>query len=831
MRIGGGMEQARLCGRHLTTRSLAIALALTLTSDAAYAAEEDLSAHALLTLGIITGLIAFAVGTAVACLHATRQARAARDRFNRDSAGLRASEATLRNILVAEPQVLLSWTPPAPPELVASSLPPEFGVPRPLDRLLELSDWLDPGSAAEFERALGGLSRDGRPFDLVLRTRRGASLEADGRAAGGSMAVRLRGLRMSEPEAMTRADSECLQISAALAAMRQLLDATHSLSWLRGEDGRLIWVNRRYADLVGANSPAEAVAAQAELLDPASRREIDSALRNSESYHGFVELQAGGAPRRCQVVSVPLGGSSAGLAIEEAAPPRLEDGELRRHIEARFRSLDRLSTAVAVFDAERKLTHFNQAYVELWQLDPDWLASGPTDAEILDRLRHARKLPEEADYAAWKRDRLAAYENPGSVEEWWHLPDQRTVHVITDSAADGVTYLYENVTERIALESRYNALIRVQRETLDNLREAVAVFAPDGGLRLYNRSFAAMWKLNARQLDTGPHIDEIVAKCRILYDNPDEWERTKVAITAIGPERQPYTSEFDRPDGSVIASATLPLPDGGTLLTYVDVSDAKRVERALIERNEALEAADRLKTQFISHISYELRTPLTNIIGFAELLSDTRFGPLTDRQHDYLGDIRSSGKTLLAIIDDILDLATIDAGGFVLSMAPVKAREVIDAAVLGVRERAKRENVELKIALADNVDEFVADGRRVTQVLYNLLSNAIGFSPPGGQILLSCGLDDGMLAFTVKDEGVGIPEDYQHTVFDRFETRSQGSGHRGAGLGLSIVKSLVELHNGDVVLDSTPGEGTSVRVRFPLRDFESESEAPARRAG
>ena len=288
-------------------------------------------------------------------------------------------------------------------------------------------------------------------------------------------------------------------------------------------------------------------------------------------------------------------------------------------------------------------------------------------------------------------------------------------------------------------------------------------------------------------------------------------------MTAIVAERLAYEMQFDRRDDSVLACAVLPLPDGGTLLTYVDVSDAKHAERALIERAEALEAADRLKTAFISHVSYELRTPLTNIIGFSELLANPIAGPLTEKQRDYLSDIRLSGRTLLAIIDDILDLATIDAGTLELKLSSVKVRGVIEQAVQGVEERLKQNNVELDIAIAPGLDEFVADGRRVTQMLYNLLSNAIGFSEAGGKIALACGRDEAMIAFSVEDQGVGIPADYQQTVFDRFESRSHGSRHRGAGLGLSIVKSLAEIHGGTVSLDSAPGRGTRVTVRLPFK--------------
>jgi signal transduction histidine kinase len=683
-----------------------------------------LDPRALLTLGIVLGLIAFAVGAAIAALRARERARRAETEALREAERYRLSEGTLETLLAAEPQALLTITETGEPDVLIATLPPVLGVPQDTLGLLSFGDWLDAESAEELEVALAALADQGESFNLMLRTQRDRYVEADGRTAGRTLVLKVRAI------AGQRLDS------AAFSARHRQLEK--QVAALRG------------------------------LLDEAHR---------SEPAHA------------------------------EPAPS----------LETRFRSFDRLATAFAVFDANQRLSHFNQAYVELWQLDPEWLQTHPRDGEILDRLRQARRLPEKADYRDWKQSWLSSYGTNAQVEDQWHLPDGRTLHVVADSEGEaGVTYLYENVTERLALESRYNALIQVQRETLDTLREGVAVFAPNGRLRLYNRAFATIWRLSPRQLDAEPHIEEVIEWCRALYDSPEDWERIRTAVTAIVSGRVAFESEFDRSDGSVLACAALPLPDGGTLLTYVDVSDAKHAERALIERTEALEAADRLKTAFISHVSYELRTPLTNIIGFSELLASPVAGTLTDKQRDYLNDIRQSGRTLLAIIDDILDLATIDAGTFELKLSPVKVRDVIDQAVQGVDERLTQNDVKLDIALAPGVETFVADGKRVTQMLYNLLSNAIGFSEPGGRIALSCGREDQMIAFSVEDEGAGIPADYQQAVFDRFESRSRGSRHRGAGLGLSIVKTLAELHGGTVALTSVPGRGTCVTVRLPL---------------
>ena len=721
----------------LLFRVLTLLSPLLLPIDAAMAADAAVfDARTLLTLGINLGVIAFAVGTAIACLRATERARKAEAAAAIEADRYRFSESTLDTVLTAEPQMLLTIAETGEPELLVATLPPALGVPREPRRLLHFAAWLDATSVAELDTAIEALAEHAEPFNLMLRTERDRYVEVDGRAAGRTIVLKVR-------------------------------------------------------DLAGQ---------RLELADLATR-------------HRQLEDQVA---------------SLRGLLETEASASERSRTESKTTLDARFRSFDRLATAFAVFDAGQRLTHFNQAYVDLWQLDAEWLATHPRDGEILDRLRQDRRLPEKADYRDWKKTWLFSYGSNAQIEDQWHLPDGRTLHVIADSEGEGgVTYLYENVTEQLALESRYNALIQVQRETLDTLREGVAVFAPNGRLRLYNHAFAAIWRLNPRQLDGEPHIEEIIDWCRVLYDAPEEWERTKAAVTAIVAERRPYESQFDRPDGSVLTSAALPLPDGGTLLTYVDVSDSKRVERALIERTEALEAADRLKTAFISHVSYELRTPLTNIIGFSELLASPIAGPLTEKQRDYLSDIRLSGRTLLAIIDDILDLATIDAGTLELKLSPVKVREVIDQAVQGVEERLKQNRVALAISIEPGIDQFVADGRRVTQILYNLLSNAIGFSGNDGRIALSCARDHAMLAFTVEDQGLGIPEDYQQTVFNRFESRSHGSSHRGAGLGLSIVKSLAELHGGTVTLDSAPGRGTRVMVKLPLtHEPATETAAP-----
>ncbi|MEG6508321.1 ATP-binding protein [Methyloligella sp. 2.7D] len=768
-------------------------------------------ARILFTLGISLGVIAFATGMAVYSLRAVRRAREATDEAAAEVQALRKRKDRLESVLAAEPQILFAWTDSPRPRLLVANLPPSLGVPSAPTAFLDFPAWLDADGIAGLERALGGLMENGEAFNLMLRTLTDRYIEIDGRAAGAALTVRVRDLAGQRLEA-ARQERRRQAMESQFGVLKRLLNTLPEPVWLKGADRRIAWVNKAYAEAADAGLEETVIADQIDLLNQTDRADAEASLARGQAFQREVECLTETGPQRFLATMTGDGMTAAGIASKTAGGAAAPKGDFQ----TKLRSFDRMSTAFAVFDSGRHLVHFNQAYADLWQLDPAWLASGPSDGEILDRLRLSRLLPEKANYQEWKERWLSSYGKDVQFDETWHLPDGRMLHVVTDATpGDGVTYLFENVTEKISLESRYNALIQVQRETLDTLREGVAVFSADGALRLYNRAFASIWQLQPHQLDGEPHIDEVIGWCRALYDNAEEWERTKTAVTAITSDRHPYESHLDRPDGSVIACAALPLPDGGTLLTYVDVSDTVRAERALIEKNEALEAADRLKTAFISHVSYELRTPLTNIIGFTDLLSNPATGELAPKQKEYLNDIEASGRTLLAIIDDILDLASIDAGDFQLERSAVDVHRVVENLKTGLRDRLKQSGVRLDVRIEPSVSELAADEQRLAQILYNLLSNAIGFSPEGGEVKLTCEAQGDMVGFRVEDQGAGIPEEYQRAVFDRFESRTDGSRHRGAGLGLSIVKNLVELHGGSIVLSSEFGKGTSVEVWLP----------------
>ena len=749
------------------------------------------------------------------------------DMIEAERGHLRAELGAAHALMNSERQAVLLWSHDAEqPRLMTYALDPELGVPLEMRRLSRFAAWLDAESALALEHNLERLKHSGEAFNLVLTLATGATIEADGRPSGSYLVLRMRAL-CDHGEERGRLAARLKEVENELCAFRSLLQALPAPAWLRSAEDRLIWVNQAYVSAVDEASTQEVLEAQVELLESRQRQRIDKTRQAGKTFRERLQTIVAGERRSYDTVALPVGEASGGVAID-VAPLESAQGELDRQMAAHARTLNRVATGVAIFGTNRRLNFYNEAFAELWQLPANWLDQRPTYGEMLDRLRSDRLLPEQIDYRDWRARQMAAFDSAGTntlQEDWWHLPDGRAIHVAADQRPDGgVTFLYYDVTEKLALESRYNALIRVQRETLDHLREGVAVFGSDGRLRLFNPAFTEIWGLDEAALGGAPHVDEVIAACAEQIEDPKPWERTRDAVVDVQNARDAFDGQMTLENGRVLAYAGVPLPDGATMMTYFDITDSKRVEHALIERNEALEASDRLKNTFISHVSYELRTPLTNIIGFSELLAEPHVGELNARQHDYLSDIRASSQALLAIINDILDLATIDAGALELKKTQSDVREIIRAAELGVRERLSAENIDLDIQVAADVDTLVADDKRVTQILYNLLSNAIGFSQAGRTITLDAHRKDDMIAFSVQDTGCGIPDDYQDSVFQRFETRPQGSQHRGAGLGLSLVKSLVELHAGQIELRSAEGAGTTVTVLLPEDGQPKQSE-------
>lgn len=772
-----------------------------------------LSRHDVATLTLTLGLLCFSVLTAIVLVRTRVRAAATENAARDELMALRAEADRMKTLLMSEPQVLVTWTAAGEqPEVIGDTttiLPGETPA-----QLLAFGSWLEPSVAQAMDAAVDMLRAQGRAFMMTLHSINGQPIEAVGRAIGGRAVLRLREVSGSKAD-LAEVTMRYQNVLATAATLRDLVDALPAPVWMRDEAGLLTFVNTAYVQAVEAKDASEAVENGIEMFDRSARLELANARASGNRFVGRLPAIAGRERRIFDVIDTPNARGSAGIAIDATETSTMRS-ELIRMSEAHRRILDQLATGVVIFAADQKLAFYNAAYRALFELDAGYLDQSPSDGALLDRLRESNKLPEQQNFKQWKAQLHSAYRANEPKEQMWYLPDGRTLRVvIVPHPQGGVTYLFDDVTERLELHRRYDAMIKVQSETLDHLSEAVAVFASDGRIRLHNPAFERMWKLTGDALAPRPHIEEVAAWCQAQHDDNTLWRKLRTAVTAID-NREPVGGRIERRDGMAINWSTVPLPDGATMLTFQDVSDTVNVERALRERNEALETADEIKIDFVHHVSYELRSPLTNIIGFAELLNDAQLGSLTEKQREYLSYITSSSTSLFAIVNNILDLASIDAGAMTLTLEPVDIRATMEAAAKGIQDRLVTENIALKINAAPNIGSFTADASRVRQILFNLLSNAAGFSPPNAVIEFTAERRPDAVVFAVTDHGPGIPEAVRDKVFDWFETHSQGSQHRGTGLGLSLVRSFVELHGGKVVLDSEVGRGTTVTCIFPL---------------
>jgi signal transduction histidine kinase len=269
-------------------------------------------------------------------------------------------------------------------------------------------------------------------------------------------------------------------------------------------------------------------------------------------------------------------------------------------------------------------------------------------------------------------------------------------------------------------------------------------------------------------------------------------------------------------DGSTIQVYTVPLPDGGVMISYDDITATVQVENALREKNSALEEAERLKLDFLANVSYQLRTPLNAIMGFAEILSNQYFGELNERQGEYTRGITEAGNRLLSLIDDILDISTIEAGYLELRPDTIDVKAMAEHIYNLTNEWARKENVRLALNCSKNIGQITADERRLKQVMLNLIRNAITYTKEDGKVEITVKRKkDGHVMIAVSDNGEGISEEDQKKVFEPFEQGSKGKMNKGVGLGLSLVRDIVKLHGGEVSLESAAGKGTTVTLLIP----------------
>ncbi len=590
------------------------------------------------------------------------------------------------------------------------------------------------------------------------------------------------------------------------------LAARAAPAWIAAADGAPVWVNTAWLAAAGVSSLDEA-AERGASFDKGAESLASEAANLGSKRQALRWTTLGGRRRAFQVTAQPLEGGGVGVWTDDVTETEELREALKRHVEAHDETLNHIADAVAIFGEGKRLIFHNTAFAELWGLEPAWLADRPSHGEVLDRLRQRRRLPETIDYAKWKAAELDRYEDTATgPDDLWSLPDGRTLKVGRQPhPMGGVVLLFSDITGELRLKAQYNGQIQVQQATLDKLNDAVAVFGSDGRLRLHNEAFELFWNVTGDQLKVAHDFEGVVELCVRRLHDMNFWRELKGRVADPDPQaRAPISGEVKTSDSRIVVYQSRPLPDGATLIAFADVTDARKLESALADRSAALAEAERLKRDFVGNVSYELRTPLTTIIGYSELLE--RSGEnLSERGRGHAAAVRTAATQLARSIDDVLDMAQIDADEMALDLEDVRVADLLGEAAARWQKEAEAAQVTIKVEHPADIGLLRGDVRRLAQTLDHLAENAVRQTPPGGVVTIAARRGLGEVQLQVTDTGRGIPFHVQAHIFDRFIGRERG----GPGLGLALVKALVELHGGWVALESEPGAGATFTCHLP----------------
>jgi PAS domain S-box-containing protein len=482
------------------------------------------------------------------------------------------------------------------------------------------------------------------------------------------------------------------------------------------------------------------------------------------------------------------------------------------------------------------ITSWNAGAQRIFGYSPDEVVGKPVTILIPPDRWH-----EEAEILMQLRNggRVHHFETTRIRKDGNKIAISVTISPVYDAAGEisGISKIARDVSERSQLIER-EELARAEalaerrfRTLMENAPDAILQVDSDGKILLANQTAEVMFGYGSEEL-TGLGVDALVPES--VRSRHAKFRSDFAAAGVSRPMGLGLDLRACRKDGSelpVEISLSPAQTENGVYVTAVirDVSERKRAERQihsleqtylaeLEARHKEAERLNRLKSEFMASVSHELRTPLHTIIGFAELLSEEGAGSLNERQRRFVHHIQTDSEHLLSLINDVLDLSRIEAGGLVVRTEPVRLRTAIAEAVNAIRPQANEKRVRVMVREENIVDiDVLADPLRLRQILNNLLSNGVKFTDPDGEVKITAKRDGDFVQITVSDTGLGISPEECGRIFDKFyQVGYTTSGVRqGTGLGLTICKQLVEIQEGQIWVDSEPGKGSDFHFTLP----------------
>jgi signal transduction histidine kinase len=482
-------------------------------------------------------------------------------------------------------------------------------------------------------------------------------------------------------------------------------------------------------------------------------------------------------------------------------------------------ALETMDQGMLVLDPDMRVRIWNRHLAESLNLPHDALRIGMTAGEFVKTLvTHAGRSSDVSEdeiadrveeFRSGQTRTLKSPEVRGRVLE-------RRSRRMPDG---GFVVTYSDVTEATRRENELADKSQLLAATLDNMDQGLIVIDHRHQVKLWNHRVVDMFSLPPEVLRAGRPFAEVLRYfIESAGTSPDKVE-AELAARLVELESNPVrVLERHRADGRVIERRRRVMPQGGSVITYGDATARKHGEVALRRAKEEAEIASRSKTEFLANMSHELRTPLNAIIGFSDIMTREIFGPLgQERYVEYARDIHTSGQHLLNLINDVLDIAKIEHNKTELAEETVDVPEAVEACLRLMRDRAVAAGVETAARMPPDLPRLFADGRRLKQILLNLISNAVKFTPAGGRVEVRASADLTGFRLVVADTGIGIAAADIETALSPFGQIDSSLARRyeGTGLGLPLARSMAELHGGRLEIESSPGAGTAITVWLP----------------
>ncbi len=690
------------------------------------------------------------------------------------------------------------------------------GTESSFDALLE---HFTPDSAEALATALNEMRSGERPFMLELQntTRTKSFLVSGFRTRSAKYKNIIDTLWVQETTDTTKKlaslGEKARELEKENTLFKQAFDSLPFPVWLRSEELQIAACNPAYAKAVHADSPEQAVLLGSELVYEKSPREakvLAAAARaagKEKKAREFVVME--GKRRWVEASEIPLPAQlysknkTIGFVRDITQEQELQNS-LQNHIASHNGVLEHLKTAIAVFDADMRLQFYNTSFMNLWDLEAEWLDSSPTYSHVLDMLREKRRLPENRDFSAYKTREIKYFTSlVAATEDILHLPSGMTLRrMLTPHPLGGLLITYEDVTGHLTMERSMTVLNETQYTVINHLREAILLFGRDGRLRLANTAYLTLWQISDSDFNKPPlTIVEVIEKQKPFFENENNWEALKEQLLGVITSHTGEIFQILRPDGKVLEFVAAGLPDGGIFVSFLDVTEEEK-SSSLAEEKETLLSrfkqttvqAEKLRAVFLEQLGREINPQLSSLTDAVQKLSDNAGQRLSRRQKTCLQTIFDSSSELKILFDDLADLALIETGSAVLELDSVDVRGLLNGIMNTVKEQAKNKNVSLHLSCPDVLPTLIADKKRLKQVLFYLINNAVSAAFKDGTVSLSVYTENKNLVIALEEKSLDVKNDS-----DTINFAAQN------GFAASLIRSFIEMHGGTLAVSDKKG--------------------------